>query len=139
MSLSDEHKKMSKTDPSSCLFLTDPPELIHKKILKAKTDAFTKISYDRSERRPLANLIDIFAALKDVSVEEVVLAFADLGHRQFKEELCSLITEFFREFRYNYEHISDRACLDILKDSEPIAHEYASKTLRSITNKIGFI
>lgn len=46
MSLKDANKKMSKSDESdySRINLTDGPELIHDKIMKAKTDSIPKVN-----------------------------------------------------------------------------------------------
>jgi tryptophanyl-tRNA synthetase len=45
MSLKDGNKKMSKSDPSdfSRINLTDDPEVIIDKIMKAKTDSIPKV------------------------------------------------------------------------------------------------
>ncbi|MBY6140505.1 tryptophan--tRNA ligase [Leisingera daeponensis] len=86
MSLRDGSKKMSKSDPSdaSRINLTDDADAIAKKIRKAKTDPEALPSEadgleDRSEAR---NLINIYAALNEQTVEQVL---ADVGGRQFSE------------------------------------------------------
>ncbi|MDQ7071358.1 MAG: tryptophan--tRNA ligase [Rhodobacterales bacterium] len=84
MSLRDGSKKMSKSDPSdaSRLNMTDDADTIAKKIRKAKTDPDGLPSEiagleDRPEAR---NLVNIYAALADQSVEQVL---ADVGGQQF--------------------------------------------------------
>ena len=84
MSLRDGSKKMSKSDPSdaSRINMTDDADSIAKKIRKAKTDPDSLPSEaagleDRPEAR---NLVNIYAALNDQSVEEVL---ADVGGQQF--------------------------------------------------------
>jgi len=84
MSLRDGSKKMSKSDPSdaSRINLTDDAETIAKKIRKAKTDPEALPSEPKGlEERPEArNLVNIYAALNDQSVEQVL---AEVGGRQF--------------------------------------------------------
>ncbi|MFU1479010.1 tryptophan--tRNA ligase [Roseovarius sp. C7] len=84
MSLRDGSKKMSKSDPSdmSRINLTDDAETIAKKIRKAKTDPEALPSeLDGLETRPEArNLVNIYAALADMSAEEVL---RDMGGREF--------------------------------------------------------
>ena len=84
MSLRDGSKKMSKSDPSdaSRINLTDDADTIAKKIRKAKTDADALPSeVDGLKDRPEArNLVNIFAALNDQTVEQVL---ADVGGQQF--------------------------------------------------------
>ncbi|WP_299547521.1 tryptophan--tRNA ligase [uncultured Tateyamaria sp.] len=84
MSLRDGSKKMSKSDPSdaSRINMTDDADTIAKKIRKAKTDpdalpSEVKGLEDRPEAR---NLVNIYAALADMSVEQVL---ADHGGAQF--------------------------------------------------------
>ncbi|GAA6164187.1 tryptophan--tRNA ligase [Pelagimonas sp. KU-00592-HH] len=86
MSLRDGSKKMSKSDPSdaSRINMTDDAETIAKKIRKAKTDpdglpSEAKGLEDRPEAR---NLVNIYAALADTTVDAVL---AEVGGKQFSE------------------------------------------------------
>ncbi|WP_170530015.1 tryptophan--tRNA ligase [Ruegeria arenilitoris] len=84
MSLRDGAKKMSKSDPSdmSRINMTDDADTIAKKIRKAKTDPDALPSeVDGLEGRPEArNLVNIYAALSDQTVEQVL---AEVGGKQF--------------------------------------------------------
>ncbi|MEO1140377.1 MAG: tryptophan--tRNA ligase [Pseudomonadota bacterium] len=84
MSLRDGSKKMSKSDPSdmSRINLTDDADAIAKKIRKAKTDPEPLPNdADGLEDRPEArNLVNIYAALNDQTVNEVM---KDVGGQQF--------------------------------------------------------
>ena len=86
MSLRDGSKKMSKSDPSdnSRINMTDDADKIAQKIRKAKTDADGLPSEAKGlEGRPEAtNLVNIYAALADRSVDQVL---ADVGGKQFSE------------------------------------------------------
>ncbi|MGH1447298.1 MAG: tryptophan--tRNA ligase [Cognatishimia sp.] len=86
MSLRDGTKKMSKSDPSdaSRINLRDDADTIAKKIRKAKTDPEALPSEaDGLEGRPEArNLVNIYAALNDQSVDQVL---AEVGGKQFSE------------------------------------------------------
>jgi tryptophanyl-tRNA synthetase len=86
MSLRDGSKKMSKSDPSdmSRINMTDDADAIATKIRKAKTDPEALPSeVDGLEGRPEArNLVNIYAALSDQTVEQVL---ADVGGKQFSE------------------------------------------------------
>lgn len=84
MSLRDGSKKMSKSDPSdmSRINLTDDADAIAKKIRKAKTDPDALPSdVEGLEGRPEArNLVNIYAALSDQSIDQVL---AEVGGKQF--------------------------------------------------------
>ncbi|SDC50357.1 tryptophan--tRNA ligase [Ruegeria marina] len=86
MSLRDGTKKMSKSDPSdmSRINMTDDADAIAQKIRKAKTDPDALPSeIEGLEGRPDArNLVNIYAALADQSVEQVL---AEVGGKQFRE------------------------------------------------------
>ncbi|VAW05859.1 Tryptophanyl-tRNA synthetase [hydrothermal vent metagenome] len=86
MSLRDGSKKMSKSDPSdlSRINLTDDADTIARKIRKAKTDPEPLPSEAEGlEARPEArNLVNIYAALADMSVDAVM---ADVGGKRFAE------------------------------------------------------
>ncbi|MCE8515409.1 tryptophan--tRNA ligase [Ruegeria pomeroyi] len=86
MSLRDGSKKMSKSDPSdmSRINMTDDADAIAQKIRKAKTDPDALPSEAEGlEGRPEArNLINIYAALADQSVDQVL---AEVGGKQFGE------------------------------------------------------
>ena len=84
MSLRDGSKKMSKSDPSdlSRINMSDYADSIAQKFRKAKTDPDALPSEEAGlENRPEArNLVAIYAALEDQSVDAVL---NDIGGRQF--------------------------------------------------------
>ena len=84
MSLRDGSKKMSKSDPSdaSRINMTDDADAIAKKIRKAKTDpdALPSEAAGLEDRPEARNLINIYAALSDQTVDEVL---RDVGGQQF--------------------------------------------------------
>ena len=86
MSLRDGSKKMSKSDPSdlSRINMSDDADSIAQKFRKAKTDPDALPSEEAGlENRPEArNLVAIYAALEDQSLDEVL---NDIGGKQFSE------------------------------------------------------
>ena len=94
MSLRDGTKKMSKSDPSdnSRINMTDGPGLIAQKIRRAKTDPYPlPETIEELEKRPEAlNLITIFAALSDRTIESVSSEFSGKGFGDFKSNLADL-------------------------------------------------
>ena len=86
MSLRDGSKKMSKSDPSdmSRINMTDNAEAIAQKIRKARTDpeALPSEAAGLDERPEARNLVNIYAALSDSTVDAVL---AEVGGKQFSE------------------------------------------------------
>ncbi|MBC7133137.1 MAG: tryptophan--tRNA ligase [Roseovarius sp.] len=94
MSLRDGTRKMSKSDPSdmSRINLTDDADTIAKKIRKARTDPEPLPSdlaglEGRAEAR---NLVNIYAALADMSVEAVMAEVGGMAFSEFKPRLADL-------------------------------------------------
>ena len=94
MSLRDGSKKMSKSDPSdaSRINMTDDADTIAKKIRKAKTDPDALPSEAKGlEDRPEArNLVNIYAALADMSVDQVLAEHGGAQFGTFKPALSDL-------------------------------------------------
>ncbi|KAG0052552.1 Tryptophan--tRNA ligase, mitochondrial [Gryganskiella cystojenkinii] len=98
MSLRDHTNKMSKSDPSdhTRINLVDSPEVIMSKIKRATTDSIRGISYDRQERPAVANLVEIYAAMKKVSIEDVIQEHAESSNAVFKGALADVLITSLR-------------------------------------------
>ncbi len=119
MSLRDGTAKMSKSDPSdmSRINLTDDADLIVQKVKKAKSDAdVLPGNADALEGRPEArNLVGIYAALSDNSVDTVLGEFAGQGFGAFKPALADLLVETLRPIRERFMTLkSDTASIDAI-------------------------
>jgi tryptophanyl-tRNA synthetase len=94
MSLRDGTKKMSKSDPSdaSRINLTDDADTIAKKIRKATTDpAELPAEIEGLKDRPEArNLVNIYAALADMTPAQVLGEYGGKGFGTFKPALADL-------------------------------------------------
>ena len=94
MSLRDGTAKMSKSDPSdqSRINLTDDADTIAKKFKKAKTDPEPLPgSVEGLKHRPEArNLVNIYAALADMTVDQVMAEHGGKPFGSFKPALADL-------------------------------------------------
>ena len=145
MSLRDGSKKMSKSDPSdaSRINLTDDADTIAKKIRKAKTDADALPSeVDGLKDRPEArNLVNIFAALNDQTVEQVL---ADVGGQQFgtfKPKLAELAVAKMAPISTRMaELMADEAEIDrILAHGATQAREITAPILKKTYEIVGMV
>ena len=144
MSLRDGQKKMSKSDASDMtrINLTDTADIIADKIKRAKTDPeLLPDSADGLTDRPEAlNLVSIYAALNDSSVDQVVAEFAGQGFGAFKPKLADLAVAKLGPIaaRMN-ELMADPAELDrILKRGAETANAIAEPVLAEAYAAIGF-
>ena len=94
MSLRDGSKKMSKSDPSdaSRINMTDDADTIAQKIRKAKTDpeALPSEAEGLKDRPEARNLVNIYAALAEKSVNQVLAQVGGQQFSQFKPLLSDL-------------------------------------------------
>jgi tryptophanyl-tRNA synthetase len=145
MSLRDGSKKMSKSDPSdaSRINMTDSADDIAKKIRKAKTDPDALPSeVDGLKDRPEArNLVNIYAALAEVSVED---ALRDVGGQQFgafKPMLADLAVSKMAPISTEMARLmADPAEIDrILKVGAGRAREITAPILRKTYEIVGMV
>jgi tryptophanyl-tRNA synthetase len=121
MSLRDGSAKMSKSDPSdmSRINLTDSDDEIAQKIRKARTDPEPLPDDPKLlEGRPEAkNLVGIYGAVTDETVEQVLARFAGQGFGAFKPALADAVVALLHPLRTRLEQLrGDPAELDRLLD-----------------------
>ena len=145
MSLRDGTKKMSKSDPSefSRITLTDSADLIAKKIQKAKTDPLNlPNSIQELDERPEArNLLNIYAALKNITLAEATAELQGEPFKRFKSKLTELAVETLSPISYEINAIqNDQSYIDnILKIGSQKAANIATPILERAYEIIGLL
>jgi tryptophanyl-tRNA synthetase len=138
MGIKDGEHKMSKSEPDGCLFLTDEPEEIKKKVLKARTDGIDGIDYDLKKRKSLSNLIQILALVRNTPGMALAEELSHLDHLQFKMILADELAKYFMNYRERYKSIDKIEVEDVLEVGTLAASKIASSKLQqyvSIYNK----
>ena len=145
MSLRDGSRKMSKSEPSdmSRINLTDSADDIAKKIRKARTDPepLPETVEGLKDRAEADNLVGIYAALEDTSVEGVIREHGGKPFSEFKPVLADLAVEKLapinREMR---KLMDDPTSVDaVLVDGADRAREIAQQTMREVREIFGFL
>ncbi len=143
MSLRDGNKKMSKSDtsPMSRINLNDDEELIRKKIRKAKTDSHPGMAIDPENRPEATNLLNIYAALSDESIQNVVQRHSDTSFSDFKEELAELTVKKIAPLNSEIRRlIEDPGYIDsVLKEGSERAVDIASPVMKDAYDLFGFL
>ena len=145
MSLRDGSKKMSKSDPSdmSRINMTDNAETIAKKIRKAKTDPDGLPSEAAGlESRPEArNLVNIYAALADSSVEAVLEHAGGKQFSEFKPMLVDLAVERLAPISSEMAKLMlDPSSIDqVLQNGAGRAREIATPILAKTYDIVGML
>ncbi len=140
MSLDDPLAKMSKSRPAGCIFIDDEPTTIKKKVMGAVTDSEDTIAYD-PERRGMANLLELYAAMSGRAIPELVETYRGKGYADFKRELAEVIVEALALFQKKKEELSnDRAHIErVLEEGNAQAKETSEKKLALAKKKMGLI
>ena len=145
MSLKDGTKKMSKSDPSelSRITMTDDADTIAKKIRKAKSDPDLLPDSEKGlEGRPeAANLLGIYAALSDTSLDDTIAKFAGEGFGTFKQHLADLAVAKLGPIQGEMTRLmDDPAYVDgVLKDGAERARALSEPILSEIKDIVGFL
>ncbi len=143
MSLRDGSAKMSKSDPSdaSRINLADDADTIMAKIRKAKTDAEPLPSEiaGLEGRAEAKNLVSIYAAMADESVDQVLARFAGQGFGAFKPALGELLVETLRPIATRLNQLkADPAAIDAaLENGAARAAALARPTIDSAYAALG--
>ena len=145
MSLRDGASKMSKSDSSdqSRINLTDPPDLIARKIRRARTDPDPLPDTAKGlEKRPEAdNLVTIYAALANVTKEAVCAQFANAPFSAFKDALTEVAVESLSPITTEMRRLmDDPAYVDgVLRDGAERAAHLAEPILRETQDILGLL
>ena len=86
MSLRPPENKMSKSsdDINGTIYFDDSKDIIMKKFKTSVTDSGNSITYDEKEKKGISNLIDIYASINNISLEEVEKIFENSQYGEFK-------------------------------------------------------
>ena len=145
MSLRDGSQKMSKSDPAdySRINLTDNADTIAKKIRKAKTDPLPlpDTLEAMGERPEAANLMGLYGALSDLSVEDVCARFGGGPFSEFKRELADLAVSSLGAIQDEMRRLmADPGQVDaILEEGAERARDLAAPILAEIQDIVGFL
>ena len=140
MSLSDPTVKMSKSDPKGDIFLKDEPAVIRKKIMSAVTDSGSEVKFDQENKPGISNLLTIYSAMKDISIEEAEAQFKESRYGDFKKAVADAVIEELEPFQARYKEIvANKSYEKALKDGAEKARAIANKTLKRVQKAIGLL
>ena len=145
MSLRDGTKKMSKSDESDYarINMTDDADAIAQKLRKAKTDPNPlPESVAAMEGRPeAANLLSIWAALSDSSIEASVQRFAGASFSDFKNQLTELAVSVLTPINTEMKRLlADPGAIDtVLRQGSLRARAISAPILAEIKDVVGFL
>ncbi len=142
MGLDNPEKKMSKSlGPNNYLGLLDDAPTIREKMKKAVTDSDNIIRFDLEQKPAISNLLTVFAAVTNRSIEDLAADYGTTGYGRFKADLAEALIAFLQPIQERYQQaIADRSLLDqVLADGAAQAQATAAPTLRSVKDRMGIL
>jgi tryptophanyl-tRNA synthetase len=140
MDLQDPTSKMSTTSGSEegTVYVLDEPAQIERKFKRAVTDSGNGVH--RAPDKPgISNLVDILAAVRAVSPEQIEREFSGAGYGEFKAVVAAAVTDYLAPVKARYSELrADRAALEgILKRGAAQARAIASETVADVRAAMG--
>ena len=145
MSLRDGTKKMSKSDPSSQsrIDLTDDADTIRLKIRRAKTDTapLPDHSNDLTERPEAKNLVSIYAALTNTTIDHVLETYQGKGFSVFKADLTEVVINAIVPIGQEAIRLlkNETYLLEILRNGADRASTLANPVVSEVEKIVGFL
>ncbi len=142
MSLQEPTSKMSKSDPNpnGYISILDDADTIRRKVKRAVTDSDGEIRLS-PDKPGVSNLLAIYAACRGVTPEQAEAAFAGMGYGALKDGVSEAVIAELAPLQEKYRAIrGDKGYLEgVLRENAEIASRAATKTLRKVHKKVGFL
>jgi tryptophanyl-tRNA synthetase len=140
MDLQFPDRKMSTTggSPQGTVLVLDEPATIVKKIRSAVTDSGSEVVRG-PDKAGISNLIDILAAVRGTSPDEVERDFDGSGYGAFKQAVADAVVDYLAPVRERYNDVrADEQRLErIFADGAEKADAIASDTLNDVRHAMG--
>lgn len=140
MALDDPTKKMSKSAENelSRISLLDDEAKIKKAIMRATTDSDGTIKFDQENKPGISNLMNIYTAFSDLSIEDIEKKYEGKGYGDFKKDLVEILVNGLAPMKQKFEEIrySDEL-IEILKDGAKRANAIAEKVVERTKKNMG--
>lgn len=140
MDLQDPTKKMSKSSENQkgIIYLLDDLNSIRKKIMSATTDSEMQVKYNVENKPGISNLITIYSALTNLSINDVEEKFKNSNYGEFKKEVADVVINTIEPIQNKYNEIINSSLIDeILDNGAKITNEIASKKYLKLKEIIG--
>lgn len=142
MSLAEPNKKMSKSDANLNAFISmdDDTDTIIRKFKRAVTDSDNRIVC-AEDKQGITNLLNIYAAFADTTVEAAEKEFEGKGYGEFKLKVGEAVAAKIEPIRTEKNKIlADKDYINgVLNDGAERASKIAYKTLGKVYKKVGLL
>jgi tryptophanyl-tRNA synthetase len=140
MDLQVPDRKMSTTggSPQGTVLVLDEPDTIVRKVRSAVTDSGSEVIRG-PDKEGISNLIDILAAVRGTSPDDVEREFDGSGYGAFKQAVADAVVEYLAPVRKRFNDVrADEQRLErIFAEGAEKAHAIASGTLNDVRHAMG--
>lgn len=132
---------MSKSElaADACIFFSDSPVDISRKVSRAVTDNLEGISYDPISRPGISSLIYLMSILSNISIESLANSYSQTKEfGAFKRDIAELVNQLVGPIRERYLYFMNNLELvvNILEEGEKYAREIAAENYVTIRNQL---
>ena len=133
--------KMSKSASGAAgsLYLTDSPDVLRRKVMRAVTDAGSEVAYDPGRQPGVANLLAILAAC--TGGDPVALAAGFDSYGRLKRAVADAVVDTLSPVRKRYQELADdpEHVRRVLRAGASRAREQAARKVRTAKQAIGLL
>jgi tryptophanyl-tRNA synthetase len=141
MDLQEPERKMSTTGGTEqgTVLVLDEPAVVRKKVGTAVTDSGREI-IRRADKPGISNLVEILAATRGQTPNEVEKEFEPLGYGAFKDTVADAVVEFLAPTRERYAELRpDEAALEqVFAAGAEKARALAAPVLADVRARMGY-
>ena len=142
MSLTNPEKKMSKSlGPNNLIALSDAPEIIKKKIMKAVTDEGPDAGTMSAGVKNLFTMLELLGDSKTIQKFQKTFNNKTLKYAELKSELSEAIISYLKPIQARKKQLSQdkKKVKKILADGAKKARMIAQKNLLEIKKRMGLL
>jgi tryptophanyl-tRNA synthetase len=140
MSLDDPKTKMSKSGTvGSYIALSDDPDTIRKKCMRAVTDTAKGFAFDEDKKPAIANLMTIYHHATGKTMNEIEKEFDGQGYGDFKKALAEAVIAMLAPIQKKLKEYQDDPgeLTRVLDMGAKAASEIAAKKIEAVRDRMG--
>jgi tryptophanyl-tRNA synthetase len=140
MDLQEPGSKMSTSSSTEAglIYIDDEPDAIIRKVKRAQTDSGSEV-VRAPDKAGISNLIDMLAAARDVTPEDIEREFDGQGYGAFKEAVGEVLVALLAPVRERYQELrpDEEALEATLARGAERAREIATATMAEVRDVMG--
>ena len=142
MDLQTPNAKMSKSSENKkgVICLLDDVNATRKKIMSATTDSEMEVKFDPENKPGISNLINIYASLTGMNIEDIENEFKGCNYGTFKGKVADVVVTEIQGIQDRYNEVFESKYLkDVLDSGAEKMRDVFKKKYEVMKDKIGMV